>query len=110
METMHIFLHHDVNVNIRSDANTEHKLDAILQKLQIIELKENKLMADLSTLEADVASNGDAVASAVTLLNGLKAALDAAGTDPIKLDALRASLEANTSSLAAAVVANTPAV
>jgi hypothetical protein len=41
-------------------------------------------------------------------LQGLSAQLAAAGTDPAALDAIKASLDANTAALAAAVVANTP--
>jgi len=66
-------------------------------------------MTDLTTLTQEVQENQDAIASAVTLLNGLKAALDAAGTDPAALQALSDSLSANTDALAAAVAANTPA-
>lgn len=84
------------------------KLDAIQLKLNLINKKENIEMADLTKLTSDVAANRSAVDSAVTLLKGLKDALDAAGTDPVALAALSASLETETSDLAAAVVANTP--
>lgn len=80
----------------------ERKLDLLLQKEKII-------MADLATLEADVAAETAADQSAIVLLKGLKDALDAAGTDPAKLAALSQSIEANTAALAAAVTANTPA-
>lgn len=64
---------------------------------------------DFSQLEAEVAEDKTVKQSAITLLNGLKAALDEAGTDPVKLKALSDSLSSETDSLAAAVVANTPA-
>ena len=84
-------------------------LDGLAKSLAKLGTQETDIMADLSSLEADVKANGDAVASAVTLLQGLKAQLDAAGTDAAKLADLSASIEANTSNLAAAVAANTPA-
>ena len=58
-------------------------------------------------LIADVSANSDAIASAIILLQGLKAALDNAGTDPVRLAELSANLEKSTADLAAAVVANT---
>lgn len=67
-----------------------------------------KIMALLTDLEREVQENNDAVASAIVLLKGLKDALDAAGTDAVKLKALSDSLSDQTDSLAAAVVANTP--
>lgn len=66
-------------------------------------------MADLSQLQAEVANNTSVEASAVALLGGLKAALDAAGTDPVALAAIRQQLADNDGALAAAVTANTPA-
>lgn len=67
-------------------------------------------MAALDTLITEVSENSTAIDSAITLLQGLKAALDAAGTDPVRLAELSAQLDAKTNALAAAVVANTPAV
>ena len=81
-------------------------IDARTRSIQQMEVTE---MADLTQLTADVAANNDAVQSAITLLNGLKAALDAAGTDPAALKDLSDKIEASTAALSAAVVANTPA-
>lgn len=66
-------------------------------------------MALLDDLTVNVTKNTDAVQSAITLLNNLKAQLDAAGTDPVKLKALSDALGKNDDDLAAAVTANTPA-
>ena len=85
------------------------RLDQILTALNSLTQQGATIMADLSVLTADVAANGDAVASAVTLLEGLSAALAAAGTDPVALAALADTLSTNTAALAAAVVQNTPA-
>lgn len=66
-------------------------------------------MSALDDLTAAVAANDTVVDSAVTLLQGLKAALDAAGTDPGKLAALSSDIAAKTKVLSDAVAANTPA-
>ena len=81
----------------------------VLRLLNLIVTKENIIMADTTDLEAKVAANTDVVESAITLLNGLKAALDQAGTDPVKLAALSATLADEDGKLAAAIAANTPA-
>jgi hypothetical protein len=66
------------------------------------------IMASVADVQADVTAQTTVIGSAVTLLQGLSAQLAAAGTDPAALDAIKASLDANTAALAAAVVANTP--
>lgn len=70
-----------------------------------------KTMSALTDLQAAVAAEDQAIASAITLLEGLKAALDAAiaSGDPAALTALSADIGAQTTALAAAVTANTPA-
>lgn len=70
---------------------------------------QTKIMALLDTLTAEVARNTTVEQSAITLLQGLKAQLDAAGTDPVALKALSDQLGTNDDALAAAVAANTPA-
>ena len=96
----HVYFH-----NVPDPATT-----ATLARLekQIAELGE-KIMADLVSITAAVAAETSVVESAVTLLNSLNARLIAAGTDPVALQALSDQITANTNSLAAAVVANTPA-
>jgi len=66
-------------------------------------------MADLSALTAEVTRNTEVSASAITLLNGLAAQIEALKTDPAALQQLADQLRASSDSLAAAVVANTPA-
>jgi len=69
-------------------------------------------MSALSDLQAAVAQETTVSQSAITLLQGLKAQLDAliaAGNDDPALAALTAQLSTDTSALAAAVSANTPA-
>jgi hypothetical protein len=69
------------------------------------------IMSALSDLQAAVAAENTVIASAITLLNGLKAQLDAAiaSGDPAALTALSADIAGQTAALAAAVTANTPA-
>lgn len=63
---------------------------------------------ELDDLQAEVHRNTDVTQSALVLIRGLKDRLDAAGTDPVKLAALRSELAANDQALADAVAANTP--
>lgn len=66
-------------------------------------------MAAIDDLTTQVAANTTVIGSALTLIQGLAAALAAAGTDPAKLSALQTQLAASDTALAAAVAANTPA-
>lgn len=67
------------------------------------------MSAELDALTAEVAQTNTVIDSAIALIQGLKGALDAAGTDPVKLQALSDSLDAKQKQLAQAVVDNTPA-
>jgi hypothetical protein len=67
-------------------------------------------MADLSVLTAQVTANTDVEASAIQLLANLSALLTAAKNDPVAVQALADQLKTSGDKLAAAVVANTPAV
>jgi hypothetical protein len=69
---------------------------------------------DFTGLEAEVANLTSVVDSAVALINGIAARIDAAvaasdAGDNTKLTALSASIKGEASSLADAVAANTPA-
>lgn len=66
-------------------------------------------MLDFSSLEAEVAEQETADASAATLLNSLFAEVEANKTNPVMLQKLVDRGRAATSALAAAVTANTPA-
>lgn len=74
-----------------------------------LELKLDQIMADLSTLTADVANETSIDNAAIALIQGLAAQITAAGTDPVALKALTDQMEANAAALSAAVAANTPA-
>src|SRR6266550_4672241 len=69
-----------------------------------------KAMALIDDVVADVHAQKTVTDSAVALLMQLKAALDAACTDPAKLQEVKDLLDANTKEIADAVTANTPAV
>lgn len=97
---LHIHIHHHHYPN-SFEGDVLQKLDLIIQK----QLKE---MEELKELQDKVAAEGTVIDSAVTLLSGLKAALDAAGTDPAALKALSNEIGAKTQTLADAITANTP--
>ncbi len=84
------------------------KQDLIMRLIINLQHKVDHMANELDTLTAQVATNTDVIESALVLIQGLKAALDAAGTDPAKLAALSASLASEDEKLAAAVAANTP--
>jgi hypothetical protein len=72
------------------------------------------MSTQLDALTAQVTQTNTVAASAITLLQGLKTQLDAAiaaqpGDDGAALDSLSTSLGTETTALAAAVTANTPA-
>ncbi len=85
----------------RAEAADTHR---IIQTLE-------KVMAELDDLKAAVAKETEVDESAIVLLQGLKAKLDAAiaAGDPAALKALSDSLGTESQKLADAVAANTPA-
>ena len=64
---------------------------------------------ELDALTAKVAETNTVMGSAVALIGGLAAQIEALKTDPAALSALAASLEGSKAALAAAILANTPA-
>jgi hypothetical protein len=87
----------------------DKKLDQILNALGVIEKGEAQMAISLDQDIQAVADEKTVIDGAVTLLNSISAQLAAAGTDPVKLQALSDAIAANKSELAAAVAANTPA-
>ena len=105
---MTINLHfHVANLNVHTA--DEKILKEIVEKVNSLNSKIDKMGQELDTLTTEVSETATVIDSAVVLLKGLKAALDAAGTDPAKLAALSASLDSKQSELAAAIAENTPA-
>lgn len=102
-----LYVHHQS----RDESAIAHRLGNIEAILKSILFKEEQMAGELDALKVDVAESVDVQNSAIVLLNGLKAALDAAiaSGDPAALTALSASLDSTKDALAAAIVANTPA-
>jgi len=67
------------------------------------------MIQQLQTLTDQVTVNNGLVASAVQLIGGLAAQIEASKTDPVALQSLADSLKQNDDALAAALLANTPA-
>ena len=84
----------------------EDQLNRILDAINQIGMTMANELADLTTKVSDTKTVID---SAIVLIQGIKAALDAAGSNPVALKALSDSLAASDAALAAAIVANTPA-
>lgn len=70
---------------------------------------EKRLMSAITDIKDEVSAQKTVVESVVTLLEGLHAKLEAAGTDQFALDEIKSSLAENTKKLADAVAANTVA-
>lgn len=85
---------------------TDAKLDKIIGLLEEVRGKEDKLMATIAELEQQIRESVEVEQSAVLLIQGFKARLEAAGVDPEKLAQLAADLDASEKNLAAAVAAN----
>jgi ABC-type uncharacterized transport system permease subunit len=95
------------------------KLDTILSNQERLLTMGTTISTDLTALQAAVANDATIEASAITLLNGLSAQLatalaaaQAAGATPAQVQGfadLVTALGTNSTALAAAVTANTPA-
>lgn len=88
-------------LNFYRYCNLKNKLNYIIERL-------HKMSQELDQLTAQVKANSDLLDSATALINGIAARIEAAGVDPVKLQALTAELKTKDDVLAAAVVANTP--
>lgn len=99
----------EVTVNVFLHPGDEHQIRRIEESLAALIHQGVTIMADLTALQASVEKTTTVEQSAIVLLQGLKAQLDAAGTDPVALKALSDSLDTNDQALADAITANTPA-
>lgn len=90
-------------------ADVSERLDRIWELVHLLVNLEEAMATDLSVITQEVAENGDAIASATSLLGTLAQMLRDAATDPVAIQALADQIDSNTNALAAAVVANTPA-
>ena len=73
-----------------------------------IERKVDKIMADLTALQAAVTAEDTVIASVLTLIQGLAAQIAALPLEQPAIDALAADVNNQATALAAAVTANTP--
>lgn len=97
-----------INVNVFIHDGGTELLTEISKKLDKILIKETIMAGELDQLAVDVQNNTDVEASAVIVLDQIKALLDAAGTDPVKLKALSDQLSTSRTGLAAAIARDTP--
>lgn len=67
------------------------------------------MATDLGPLQTEVANIRNAVSSAVALINGIAARIEAEKEDPVAVQAIVDSLRSDATALGEAVVANTPA-
>ena len=95
----------------KGEDNTHAKLDTILLILAQVRGKVEKMAGELDGLRAQVAANTTVIGSAIALIQGIKAKLDAAiaSGDPAALAALSVELKTQDDALAQAIVVNTPA-
>ena len=84
-------------------------LDGVDSKIATLTLKQEQVMTDLTALTAEVERNTTVDESAIALLTGLAAQIEALKTDPVALQALADTMKGSSDALAAAVLANTPA-
>ena len=93
------------------DGQVDHRLDQIIELIHQVLIKEDQMANELADLQAKVAAEDTVIDSAIVLLQGIKAALDAAiaAGNPAALAALSTDIGAKTQALSDAVVANTPA-
>lgn len=89
------------------------RMEAKLRSLMRIAIfsadKLEKIMAQIDDLEAELARNTSVDQSVLALITDLLAQVEAAKTDPVRIQAVIDKFRANDDSLAAAVAANTPA-
>ena len=94
---IHIFIH-----GIANEAEVNAKLDTIINQGA-------SLMASLQDLQVTVTAEDTTIDSAITLIQGLAAAVAALPPNQAAIDALSADITAKAAALASAVTANTPA-
>lgn len=99
---IHIHIHH------HGDPEVAAALSQIKHKLDIVIAKENIMSQELVDLTQEVEDTKTVEQSAIVAIQGIEAQLIAAGTDPVKLAALKDGLATNRAALAAAIAAIPP--
>jgi hypothetical protein len=95
--------------NVEFGPTAEALITRAVVALESLAKTENKIMAVLDDLEAEVANQTTVEASVEALLANLATAIQNAGPDQARLQAVLDTIKTNDSKLAAAVAANTPA-
>lgn len=103
-----------LNMKIQADEETKllfadltSALERNSRALFFLARQEMRLMSAINDLELAVAENTSVDSSAIALIEGLAAKIDALGINDARLKALSDNLKASSAALAAAVVANT---
>lgn len=97
----------EVHLYVHDNAD-DKKLDQILKLLQTVILKENQMAATLDQVLTDITDLNNVEDGVIALLTQIKAMLDAAGTDPVKIQAVADQIAAMKQKAADAIAANTP--
>lgn len=90
------------------DAELAAVLRDIITKLAALESHMNETDAKIAELLQAVTDQGTVIESAITLLTGLTAQLEAAKDDPAQIQAIIEQVNAQKDALAGAVAAGTP--
>lgn len=98
----------DVHLYIHYDPSESKKLDQIIQLLQTQQKEILNMAASIDDVVVAVQNETTVEQSVITLLGQLAAQVKAAGTDPVKLQAVLDQINTNSAALSAAVTANTP--
>ena len=91
---------------LRSLERLERGQNIILKHLHLLELMELSEMATLEDLTATAESTEGTIDSAIVVINGIAARVAAAGTDPVKLQAVVDGLKGRADALAFAIDAD----
>jgi uncharacterized coiled-coil protein SlyX len=86
-----------------------HCLRGISRKLKRLTERIEVMSTQMDRLTDEVSKNTSVIQSALVLIRGFKAQLEAAQADPVKLSALADQIQASEQELATAVAENTPA-
>lgn len=97
-----------IHVNVVLPERAMRLLEDIAAGVKTLLKGQNMAQQDLDALRAQVENNTDVVHSAVTLLDGLAAKLQAMADDPAEIRAFADQLQQNSADLAASITRNTP--
>ena len=109
---IHKFEFGDWHFHVHKDDSSQESslLQTILNQLSIIVHRGEVMSVEMDNLTAEVAATRTVIDSAIVLIQGFQARLDAAiaaGGDPAMLQALSDDLHSSEAALSAAVAANT---